>query len=219
MPYSRKYEKHFAFPSDGDLVNGFKVESVLVDHVYVKGSKPRRYEYPTKIVVQGQGSSRDVRAAFNKLFNQKDVQILSGYGNPYTCNLGKPEIVQVGEERYEITARGHCVKMRNSEDLKAQTAAVEDLRETALKVYEAIFENRGFVEVNSVMYQLGEASKAKIKLVKIEGYTFIEQNPSKASIWGEKARDGHKIMWVCKGRRYIARVMDGRFLDLKKKKQ
>jgi hypothetical protein len=32
-----------------------------------------------------------------------------------------------------------------------------------------------------------------------------------------KAREGHRIVWVMKGRRYLAQVRDGEFYDLRKK--
>jgi hypothetical protein len=32
------------------------------------------------------------------------------------------------------------------------------------------------------------------------------------------ARDGNKIMWVMKGRGYLAQVRDGNFYDFRKKK-
>ncbi len=55
--------------------------------------------------------------------------------------------------------------------------------------------------------------------IMIEGYTFIEHNPRKDSRWGKMAQEGHRIMWVCRGRAYLYRVMDGRFLALKRDKR
>lgn len=49
------------------------------------------------------------------------------------------------------------------------------------------------------------------------GYRYIQQNWKKSSEWGKKAREGHNIMWIIKGRRYIARIMDGEYTDLLKK--
>ncbi|RDE16246.1 MAG: hypothetical protein C4K47_01975 [Candidatus Thorarchaeota archaeon] len=90
----------------------------------------------------------------------------------------------------------------------------EDLRETALKVYAAIFERRDSVEVEGATYLIEKTSKSKLRSVEIEGLTFIEQNPNKESRWAQLAKEGHQIMWVMRGRQYIARVMDGKFLDL-----
>jgi hypothetical protein len=49
------------------------------------------------------------------------------------------------------------------------------------------------------------------------GYRYIEQNYRKKSEWGKKAREGHKIMWIIKGRRYISQILDGEYTELKKK--
>jgi hypothetical protein len=37
----------------------------------------------------------------------------------------------------------------------------------------------------------------------------IEQNPKKSSEWAELARAGHRIAWVMRDGRYLARVVDG----------
>jgi hypothetical protein len=37
------------------------------------------------------------------------------------------------------------------------------------------------------------------------------------SKWAKMAREGHQIMWVMKGRRYLAQVRDGVFYDFRKK--
>jgi hypothetical protein len=92
----------------------------------------------------------------------------------------------------------------------------EDLRDTALEVYTAIFENQGSVELEGVTYFIEKTSKSKLRSVEIDDLTFIEQNPNKDSKWAQLAREGSQIMWVMKGRQYIARVMDGKFLDLRR---
>ena len=37
----------------------------------------------------------------------------------------------------------------------------------------------------------------------------IEQNPKKSSEWAELARAGHRVAWVMRDGRYLARVVDG----------
>ena len=37
---------------------------------------------------------------------------------------------------------------------------------------------------------------------------YLEQNPDTGSNWAKMAQEGHKIMWVIKGRRYLAQVRD-----------
>jgi len=92
----------------------------------------------------------------------------------------------------------------------------EDLRETAVKVYTAIFESEDSVEVEGVTYLIEKTSKSNLRSVEIDELTFIEQNPNKDSKWAQMAREGHQIMWVMKGRQYIARMMDAEFLALRR---
>ena len=92
---------------------------------------------------------------------------------------------------------------------------MEDLKEKGLKIYNAIFEGKKNVEIDDVEYPIKKFSSG-IKYVDLFGYRFIEQNRQKKSEWGKKAREGHKIMWIIKGRRYTARIMDGEYIDLKK---
>jgi hypothetical protein len=55
-----------------------------------------------------------------------------------------------------------------------------------------------------------------VKYLDYFGYRFIEQNRHKKSEWGKKAREGHKIMWIIKGRRYLCQIFDGEYKELKK---
>jgi hypothetical protein len=57
----------------------------------------------------------------------------------------------------------------------------------------------------------------KVRLFKIEGYSYLEQNPDSGSNWAKMAREGTQIMWVMKGRRYLAQVRDGVFYDFRKR--
>lgn len=92
---------------------------------------------------------------------------------------------------------------------------MEDLKENALKIYEAIFNGQKLVEIDGVEYPIRSFSRA-IRYIDLFGLRFIEQNRAKPSEWGKKAREGHKILWVIKGRQYLARVVDGTYADLKK---
>ena len=94
---------------------------------------------------------------------------------------------------------------------------MKNLEEVALKAFKSIFEG-GSVEVEGVFYTVEETARSKLRRVSIEGYSFIEQNPEKASRWAQMAREGHSIIWVMKGKRYVARVEDGRFYDFRKEK-
>jgi hypothetical protein len=93
---------------------------------------------------------------------------------------------------------------------------MEDFKERGLKIYNAIFQEEKFVEIDEIQYPIKKFSSG-IKYVDLFGYRFIEQNYRKKSEWGKKAREGHKIMWIIKGRRYISQILDGDYIELKKK--
>ena len=42
-----------------------------------------------------------------------------------------------------------------------------------------------------------------------QGAILVEQNPKKRSEWAELARGGHRVAWVMRDGRYLARVIDG----------
>ena len=92
---------------------------------------------------------------------------------------------------------------------------MENLQENGLKIYNAIFERKKSVEIDDIEYPIKKFSSG-VKYVDLFGYRYIEQNRNKKSEWGKKAREGHKIMWIIKGRRYIAQILDGEYKDLKK---
>ena len=93
---------------------------------------------------------------------------------------------------------------------------MEKLEEKGLKIYNAIFQGEINVEIDEIEYPIKKFSSG-IKYVDLFGYRFIEQNKNKKSEWGKKAREGHKIMWIIKGRRYISQILDGDYTELKKK--
>jgi len=92
---------------------------------------------------------------------------------------------------------------------------MENLKEISLKIYTAMVENNKNVELENVEYSIKKFSSG-VKYLDYFGYRFIEQNRQKKSEWGKKAREGHKIMWVIKGRRYMYQIFDGEFRELKK---
>ncbi|MFX1495998.1 MAG: hypothetical protein ACFFBH_00590 [Promethearchaeota archaeon] len=93
---------------------------------------------------------------------------------------------------------------------------MEDIKKNALVIYEAIFERKKKVIIDEIEYPIEKFSSG-VKYLDYFGYRYIQQNWKKKSEWGKKAREGHKIMWIIKGRRYIARIMDGEYTDLLKK--
>ena len=94
---------------------------------------------------------------------------------------------------------------------------LENMKEKALRAYGALFSNQDSVEIDGVEHPLEWTPGAKLWFYRIEGYSFLEQNPKKSSHWAKLARQGSLIMWVLKGRRYLGQVIDGEFRDLRKK--
>ena len=94
---------------------------------------------------------------------------------------------------------------------------VENLREKALTAYEGIFNNQETIEIDGYTYHLDRTPRKGLRFYEIEGYSYLEQNPDTGSNWAKMAQEGHKIMWVIKGRRYLAQVRDGIFHDFRKK--
>jgi len=92
---------------------------------------------------------------------------------------------------------------------------MENLKENGMKIFEALFERKKTVELDGIEYPIKRFSSG-VRYVDLFGYRYIEQNRNKKSEWGKKAREGHKIMWIIKGRRYMVRIMDGEYIDLKK---
>ena len=105
------------------------------------------------------------------------------------------------ENRFKIEALGSCVRVLED---KPPTERSIDLREVALKVFDAIFDEHKSMDIDGKVYLVERTSRANLRLVKIDRYTFLEQNPSTSSQWAKMAREGHKILWVLVGRRYLA---------------
>ena len=91
-----------------------------------------------------------------------------------------------------------------------------NLKEYTLAIFEAIFSKETEVEIEGSTYAIKKFKSKNLRYVDIYGYRFIEQNPNKSSKWAQMAREGSKILWVFKGRAYYARVIDGKFILLKK---
>jgi hypothetical protein len=49
-----------------------------------------------------------------------------------------------------------------------------------------------------------------------EGAVLVEQNPKTRSEWAQLARQGHRIAWVLRDGDYLARVVDGEVVMLKR---
>ena len=94
---------------------------------------------------------------------------------------------------------------------------IDSIEEVAQKIYDAIFDGLDAVELEGDLLPIKKTSKSKVNLVEKDGFTYIEQNPHKSSRWAKLAQEGHQIMWVMRGRQYLAQIKDGKFLNLKRK--
>jgi hypothetical protein len=90
---------------------------------------------------------------------------------------------------------------------------INELNTISLKIYEIFFKGLKKFELDGIEYKIQKFSSG-LRYMDLEGYRFIEQNPRKPSEWGKKAREGHKILWVIQGSKYIAQVFDGEFKKL-----
>jgi hypothetical protein len=174
--------------------------------------KLARYEYPTKIIVSGDGTVDDVKGAFTEFFVGEKV-LRSGYENPYRCKPGEMHVRCLGENRFMIEALGRCVRVLEEEP---QAERAFDLKEVALKAFEAVFDGHESVCIEGEDYFVERTLSAGLRFVKVGKYTFLEQNPRKSSRWAKLAREGHNILWVLVGRRYLAQVRDAVFYDFRK---
>lgn len=93
---------------------------------------------------------------------------------------------------------------------------IDRIETVANRIYNAIFDGLDEVEIEGEIFPIVKTSKSKVRLVEKDGYTYIEQNPRKDSRWAKLAQEGHQIMWVMQGRKYLAQIKDGKFLNLKK---
>ena len=87
---------------------------------------------------------------------------------------------------------------------------MENLEQISLKIYNAMFTGKREVLIENEKIEMQKFSRG-IKYLDFSGYRFIEQNRNKKSNWGKIAREGHKIMWVIKGRKYVAQIIDDTF--------
>jgi hypothetical protein len=90
-----------------------------------------------------------------------------------------------------------------------------NLEQNALKIYEAIFNEKDTVNISGTTYAVERTSQRHLRCVKGENYFYVEQNPQKSSPWAKIAREGHQILWVLDGSDYIAHVRDGKFHDFR----
>ena len=104
MPFAKKFQAMVNFPFEGEVIDGFTVESVDVRNVQ-GGSMG--YIYGVHMVLQGTGGQQGVRRALKELIASRPVTF-SGYGNPYQLWFRKPTLTieSLGDKRYDVKVEG-----------------------------------------------------------------------------------------------------------------
>jgi len=93
--------------------------------------------------------------------------------------------------------------------------AIDDLEEVAKIIHKAIFSKKKEVQIANETFSVEKLSSG-LRYVDYSGLRFLEQNRRKKSQWGKKAREGHEITWILKGRKYLGQVFDGEFRNFAK---
>jgi hypothetical protein len=113
MPFAKKFRAMMGFPFAGDKVGDFTVEHVDV------GCDPHgsgRYTYPVRLVLHGRGGQRGVRTALKEMLRSRTTTF-SAYGNGYQLWFAKPEIVSLGDRRYEVRVEGAGARVTLKDEL------------------------------------------------------------------------------------------------------
>jgi len=77
-------------------------------------------------------------------------------------------------------------------------------------VFEAIFSGQDKIIYKGKTHCRKMLKKGTLKSFKIDGVSYIEQNPDTASSFARRARMGAKIMWIIRGSNYEGYVEDGK---------
>ncbi len=73
-----------------------------------------------------------------------------------------------------------------------------------LKAYKVLFD----INKNDE-YKVLVSKKQKLRFVKKDEFTLMEQNKNRNSVYADLARNGHKVAWLFKSGKYVAVVIDG----------
>lgn len=113
MPFAGKFRAMLDFPFAGETVGPFVVESVDVGH---EADGAGRYVYPVRMVMCGPGGRQMVLRALKAMFASHPMTF-SGYGNPYQLWFGKPEVENLGDQRYAVTVEGAGARVYLAEEM------------------------------------------------------------------------------------------------------
>jgi hypothetical protein len=115
VPNVRDFLNGFGIKGTGQKVDGLVIESVRCVHVLKV--QYREYEYPltirfksSKEITLSKIDIKKIIEKFNNDLNSGSRVIYSGYGNPYKCNIGKIDVEELSDEKFELTTLGICVR-------------------------------------------------------------------------------------------------------------
>jgi hypothetical protein len=114
MPFAAKFWAAMELPFPGDAIGGFEVEHVQVEHHALGGG---RYDYPVRLVLKGKGGKQGARKALRDILAARRTTF-SGFGNPYQCWIDNVDIQSLGDQRYEVRARGIGVRIYLRKELE-----------------------------------------------------------------------------------------------------
>lgn len=93
----------------------------------------------------------------------------------------------------------------------------ETALEVAPLVYQLLFMGAGKLPADvQARINIQRGAHGKVKYLDLGSYRFVTQNPDKPSLYGQLARQGHKILWVIyqPTNQWLARVYDGELQKL-----
>ncbi len=85
-----------------------------------------------------------------------------------------------------------------------RSADSEKLKDAAIVIHEQLHRGEPVIMGKNIIEFKGTS-----RGISFMGYRFITQNKDSDTSYGKMAQEGKKITWVCHGKEYIAKVIDG----------
>jgi hypothetical protein len=110
MPSPGDFRKSFGFPTTHDgLFHGYAYEEASFKHVVKKRNE--RYEFPITIIFIN-ASKEDILTALKKSI-PKETTVLSAFGNPYKCTVGRFAALRMSNGKVKVNALGVAIRNRS----------------------------------------------------------------------------------------------------------
>jgi hypothetical protein len=96
----------------------------------------------------------------------------------------------------------------------------EELEQAAISAAGVIFAGEKAVTIQDVECPVEKLKSSGLRFVRFGGeYQVLEQNKAKPSAWAKMAKAGHQVAWLFKDGKYYARIVDGEFTLLGRKRE